>query len=71
MAWRVWQLKQLEEKYNELLQSIYKKDMLGKEDRINLQIKFEEILLDDPLLPRELLPGDWIGFKVRKLILNK
>lgn len=71
LAWRVWQLEQLEERYNELLQSIYKKDMLGKEDRINRQIKFEEILLDDPLLPRELLPDDWIGFKVRKLILNK
>lgn len=70
LAWRVWRLEQLEEKYHDLLQLVYQKDLRDKDEKSDLQTKYEEVLLDDPLLPKELLPDDWIGFKVRKLILN-
>lgn len=71
MAWRVWRLEKIEEDYKELLEVFVEKKTLSREDNFNLQLKFEEILLADPLLPRELLPDDWIGFKVRKLVLNR
>lgn len=71
LAWRVWNLERLEKKYSELLDLFEEKQTPGSEDRNNLQLKFEEIILDDPLLPKELLPENWVGERVRKLILNR
>lgn len=71
LAWRVWQLDKLEEKYEELWHQLEKKHKLTSNDKLKYQTQFEQILLSDPLLPGELLPKDWIGFKVRKLFLGK
>jgi len=74
LAWRVWQLEKLEISYNEFLSSLNlnskNKKLMKPEERTKYQVHFEEILLDDPLLPKELLPRDWVGFNARKLILG-
>ncbi|MBM3283283.1 hypothetical protein FJY90_03425 [Candidatus Gottesmanbacteria bacterium] len=71
LAWRVWQLEKLEERYEGLLSSVMNKDTLIRKERFQLQVKFEEIILDDPLLPKELLPRNWVGYKVYNLVLNR
>ncbi len=71
LAWKVWQLDKLEEKYEDLMQQLEKKPKFTSKDKLEYQTQFEQIILCDPLLPRELLPKDWIGFKVRKLFLGK
>lgn len=35
-----------------------------------LRMDYLKVLLSDPHLPKELLPGDWAGEKVKKLIKN-
>lgn len=71
LAWRVWQLDKLEEKYKDLIQQLEKNGEYPSKDKLEYQIQFEQILLFDPLLPKELLPKNWIGYKVRKLFLGK
>lgn len=70
LAWRVWHLDELAEEYEVLWEILDKKQMISPLDRSQVQVKFEEIILADPLLPKELLPKGWIGFKVRKKILG-
>ncbi len=70
LAWKVWQLDKLAESYQELYQQIKEKEQISAKDKAAFQTQFEQILLVDPLLPRELLPKDWIGHKVRKLFLG-
>jgi phenylacetic acid degradation operon negative regulatory protein len=70
LAWRVWRLEKLEERYRELLEAFSHHNALTIDNRHSLQVKFEEILLDDPLLPKELLPYDWVGFRARKIVLG-
>lgn len=65
LAVRVWKLNKLYDQYNELRDDI--DEFLDGESKMNfsqLYTKFEGILLDDPLLPKELLPDWWIGDKV-------
>lgn len=71
LAWRVWQLDKLNERYEDFFQMLVDKRSFTSLERLDLQKQFEEILLNDPLLPRELLPKDWAGYKVRKLVLGK
>lgn len=71
LAWRVWQLDKLEERYRKLLESVENKKKINSEEKLEHQTQFEELLLEDPLLPKELLPRDWIGLKVQKLFLGK
>lgn len=71
IARRVWELDKLEEKYEEIKQQLEKKHKFTFKDKLEYQTKFEQIILYDPLLPGELLPKDWIGFKVRKLFWGK
>ncbi len=65
LAVRVWQLEKLYDRYDELRDDI--DEYLAGEGKMNfnqLYTKFEGILLDDPLLPKELLPDWWNGNKV-------
>lgn len=70
LAWRVWQLESIENKYKLLLSAIEGNKPLSSQERFDLQMKFEETILNDPLLPKELLPNDWIGFKAQKLFIT-
>lgn len=65
LAAEVWHLSKLNERYRQVEQEI--DDFLeGKSELVASQIytEFEQILLDDPLLPKELLPDWWVGNEV-------
>lgn len=68
----VWNLDKLNERYLELIDKIYSKDECDEQEwkeRVKeIKKEFFEILLNDPILPKELLPSDWAGDNVRKLI---
>lgn len=64
LAARVWELGKLNEKYGEVLYDM--DDFLAGRGEMNLSQlynNFEQILLDDPFLPKELLPDWWLGGK--------
>lgn len=69
-ARKVWKLERVEKKYEEilaLLEFAKKIEGGGKEKVVRkAKTKFTEALILDPLLPRELLPDNWVGERVRK-----
>ena len=71
-AYKVWRLEKLEEDYLKPLESlkIVEQYQGGERDKLirDLRGEFLEVLRHDPLLPKELLPEDWVGEEVRKLI---
>jgi len=74
-AEKIWKIEDLENKYFELLQKIFelKKEPAGKVKLKKIrQIKQEYlvILSNDPFLPFELLPEDWIGEQVKKEVIK-
>jgi phenylacetic acid degradation operon negative regulatory protein len=68
----VWKLDKLNERYLALMGRIYRQDEFsprewGKEAK-KIKEDFFQILLDDPFLPKELLPENWAGGTARVLI---
>jgi len=70
LAWRVWKLKELQERYTKLLEQYRELESADARKKHALQVNYEQVLLEDPLLPRELLPDDWVGWEARKVIFN-
>lgn len=78
LANKVWKLDALNEKYKYIVsqaQEIKNSYLTTTRDRINwlnksLKSKYLGILLQDPFLPKEMLPFDWLGYRARKLIKN-
>lgn len=70
--WRVWHLDELEKRYKNFLGKYDLKNPknITFEERQKINAEFLEILTADPLLPLSVLPKEWIGEKVRKLIKN-
>ena len=72
LAEKVWQISRLNKKYRDLLEEWEKGKGLTGEKREELICKiksrFLEIVATDPFLPKELLPSDWTGEKIRKVI---
>ena len=72
VAKHVWQLDKLNERYLGIIDLIYSKTACNekewKQRRKEIKKEFFEILIDDPILPKELLPEDWCGDTARKLI---
>lgn len=74
LARKVWKLDDLEERYWQLKEKCEEiEEKLGrkriKKSEISMLLAgYEEILIDDPYLPSELLPSDWIGNEVGKKI---
>lgn len=82
LAAKIWPIKKLNETYQEIYEilidfrgrdKIYISKGRGKEEERGEKLrkvrsKFLEILVNDPMLPKELLPNDWYGKKVRELI---
>lgn len=74
LANKVWHLDDLEADYYQLLEKINKtkKTELSEKRKIekiqSLRTDYFDLLLKDPLLPKELLPDHWIGFQVRQEI---
>lgn len=62
LAARAWALGQLNERYGEIMYDM--DDFATGRSEMNLSqlyTKFEEVVLDDPFLPKELLPDWWLG----------
>lgn len=75
LANKVWGLDKLNEKYKEVLDEIEAYDLTDTHDRVKslnssreIRNKYLSLLLQDPFLPRELLPDDWQGEKARILV---
>ena len=60
---RVYNLDQLNNRYEEFINKVRKKEL----DRNKIAFQFLSILIDDPQLPFDLLPYDWLGTKAYKL----
>lgn len=70
LAERIWPINKIEEKYWKLFWKIKE----GETKLPEILSEFEEIIKEDPCLPKELLPSDWIGDKVYleiKKLVNK
>lgn len=83
---RVWHLDHINDMYKKIIEKIKDSYLTIDSDRLNklnkdeskkvqdgiIEIKKEylEVALRDPFLPKELLPSDWLGDEVRKLIKN-
>lgn len=73
LAKNIWRLENINQKYKDTISKWQEKEakLLGKErQKLIKKIKdgFLEILINDPLLPKELLPNNWSGEKARRLI---
>lgn len=68
----VWGLGKLNERYLRLIDEIYGKNECDEEEwqvrKKEIKKEFFEIILNDPILPKELLPADWCGDTAKKLI---
>lgn len=86
LANKVWKLDTFNEKYREIIERIEDEHLIIKHDRVQmlnaesgknkvglvkkLREKYLIIALRDPFLPKELLPSDWLGDRVKKVIKN-
>jgi len=76
LADRVWNLSQLNERYEEIMYNMDDfTDGKGEMSLNQLYANFEEVLMDDPFLPKELLPDWWLGNRalkqMKKLLTEK
>ena len=82
LIYKAWNIKDLEERYEKFIARYthllltFKKKALNKEnvdagecfaERFRSSAEFIEIALFDPMLPGELLPDDWAGFKAMEI----
>lgn len=74
LANKVWHLDELEIDYYQLLRKVEKiKSIKSSQERKtkaiqSLRVNYFDLLLKDPLLPKELLPNNWVGFQIRQEI---
>ena len=64
LAWEVWNLEKLEERYEEWIENsqiFRQKENRDFQDFKKLQDDFIFLLQKDPFLPKSLLPDNWIG----------
>ncbi|MDO8515479.1 MAG: PaaX family transcriptional regulator C-terminal domain-containing protein [bacterium] len=68
LAQKVWSLDDMNAQYLKLYaRAIHGGRHIQSVDK-KIRSEYLEILMRDPLLPKELLPDDWMGEKVKKLI---
>lgn len=69
LAERIWQLDRLNEKYQKILREWQEEKGSGKGEELikKLRLEYLEVLINDPFLPRELLPSNWAREKVERL----
>lgn len=71
LAARVWPIEEINNKYEDLL---YKLEKIRKGDFASVRkIKSDylEVILEDPFLPRQLLPEYWLGDKLRGILTRR
>ena len=74
VAEQVWKLDKLNDRYLRLIDKIYSKNECDDKEwrtrKKEIKKEFFEILLADPILPKELLPFDWAGTTAQKLVVR-
>lgn len=72
IAAHVWKLNELNEKYRELIseRNWLEGNSGTKEDKEKLRSKLFQVILIDPLLPKEFLLPGWLGEEARNKILS-
>lgn len=72
VATQVWKLDEIGKQYGNIIDEA--KWLEGNsgtnKEKEKLRNDYFQILLKDPLLPKELLPNDWLGEEARKIILS-
>lgn len=84
LANKVWHLNDLNKKYKTILEEIENNHLISFDDRrlqlktqdheklqsqaLEIKQNYLRLVVIDPFLPKELLPEDWMGNRVRKLI---
>ncbi|PIU03288.1 CRISPR-associated endonuclease Cas2 [Candidatus Shapirobacteria bacterium CG08_land_8_20_14_0_20_39_18] len=58
---KLWKIESLDKRYEEILLKIK-----SRKEQNEIFKEYEEILKDDPCLPLDLLPNNWVGERVRK-----
>lgn len=71
IAGYVWKLNRLNEKYKDLIDDSKNLHLDNEVDMKKNREKLFELIRQDPLLPEELLPDDWQGSKIKKILLKK
>ncbi len=66
LAARIWKISELQKEYRDF---VIKSGREGK-DFFKSLFRYQSIVINDPCLPRELLPEDWAGEKAKKLYLD-
>lgn len=73
LVWRVWHLEKVQENYLEFWQK-WQEKIVNKKELIKLagqwRGEYFDLLENDPYLPQELLPDNWVGFRARKLFFT-
>lgn len=71
IAGYVWKLNRLNEKYKDLIEESKGLQLSDEIGRQKIKEKLFELIRQDPMLPKELLPDDWQGGQIKKLLLKK
>lgn len=68
----VWHLEELNKEYRKVIDKAeeIQEEKNDSEKKRKLKNEFFDLLLRDPILPREFLSEDWLGEKARRLILS-
>lgn len=75
LANRVWQLKKINEKYKKISEGLKRLETIKNKNEHQAYLRqlffdLSDLLTHDPILPKELLPDDWLGETVRKQLLT-
>lgn len=71
LANRVWKLEKINREYKKILKELKRLKTINNEQKREVLLRrlffdLSDLLVRDPILPKELLPDDWLGDKVRK-----
>jgi len=66
---RIWRLDRINNQYAKILTHLKEKG-IDKQKVKELKSRYLEILAEDPFLPKELLPKEWLRERVEREILN-
>lgn len=67
----VWKLERLNRGYEALIEKEKNLKPDDVESKREIKRKLFELIKNDPLLPKELLPDNWNGSRIKKLLLKK
>lgn len=65
----VWKLEKLNRSYEEIVSEAGSPPS-GKAQKVKLRERLFELFASDPMLPKDLLPDNWLGFRARELVFG-